>query len=185
MRPDLAEAPLVVMGLMGSGKTTIATLLAAALGRELRDSDPDMRERYGMTAREMMERVGVEILHEREAEHLREALAVRPPAVIAAAASTIERADLRELLARAVVVFLDAPDEVLAHRMLSASHRPHFESDLRAMLAKQHARRGPLFAKVASLVVDVSEREPEEIAASILTALRHPGDTAVKTITSP
>jgi shikimate kinase len=171
MRSVPASEPVIVMGLMGSGKTTIAHLLATALGREMRDSDPDMRARYGLSAAEMLERLGAEVLHDREAEHLRESLAERPATVIAAAASTIEYADLRALLKPAVVILLDAPDDVLAERMLSGKHRPHFEHDLRAMLAKQRARRGPLFREVADLVIDVAGRRPEEIAAYVLDEL--------------
>lgn len=172
-------SPIVVMGLMGSGKTSVARLLSAALGRVLRDSDPDMHERYGMSAAEMLRELGAEVLHDREAEHLRDALALRPAPVIAAAASTIERPELREALQAAVVVVLDAPDEVLAERMLSSGHRPHFEKDLRAMLAKQRVRRGPLFAEVADLTFDVARHKPEEIAGRVLDSL---GWTAIRPI---
>lgn len=58
-------SPIVVMGLMGSGKTSVARLLSAALGRVLRDSDPDMHERYGMSAAEMLRELGAEVLHDR------------------------------------------------------------------------------------------------------------------------
>ncbi|GLW05911.1 shikimate kinase [Microtetraspora sp. NBRC 13810] len=170
-RPFPLSAPIVVVGLMGSGKSSVSRPLAQALGREMRDSDPDMRRRYGLSAAEMAEQLGADLLHDREAEHLREALAEEPPPVIAAAASTIERADIRALLQPAVVVWLDAPDDVLAERMLSGSHRPHFEPDLRAMLAKQRAVRGPYFQEVADLTFDVSKLTPEEIATQILDRL--------------
>ncbi|GAA5042969.1 shikimate kinase [Thermocatellispora tengchongensis] len=171
MRSFDASAPIVVVGLMGSGKTSVSRLLADALGRRMRDSDPDMRERYGASAAEMAEKEGPEVLHDREAEHLREALRDEPPSVIAAAASTVERADIRALLEPAVVIWLDAADEVLAERMSSGSHRPHFESDLRAMLAKQRARRGPFFEEIADMTFDVATMRPEQIARQVLNAL--------------
>ncbi|GGL41962.1 shikimate kinase [Planomonospora parontospora subsp. antibiotica] len=164
--------PIVVTGLMGAGKSSVARILAAELGRELRDSDPDLSARYGgATAAQTAEREGVEELHRREAEHLRESLAEQPPPVIAAAASVVEDPACRAALASALVVWLDAPAEVLAERMLSGGHRPHFEPDLDVMLAKQRARRGPFFAEVADLTFDVSAAEPAEVASSVLASL--------------
>ncbi|WP_225878489.1 shikimate kinase [Spongiactinospora rosea] len=172
MTPPPSDAtPIVVVGLMGSGKTTVSKLLAERLHRRMRDSDPDMRRRYGATAAEMAERLGPAVLHEREWEHLRESLADDPPSVIAAAASTLDRPEAPGALEPALVVWLDAPDEVLAERMASGAHRPHFEADLRAMLAKQRARRGPVLAQVADLTFDVAARKPEEVVAGVLDAL--------------
>ncbi|MBG0832405.1 shikimate kinase [Planomonospora sp. ID67723] len=157
---------------MGSGKTSVARILAADLGRELRDSDPDIAARYGgETAAQTVELGGKEVLHRREAEHLREALAERPAPVVAAAASVVDDPDCRAALESAVVVWLDAPPAVLAERMLSGAHRPHFEPDLEAMLVKQRARRGPFFSEVADLTFDVSALTPRQVASEVLARL--------------
>ncbi|MFF0308073.1 shikimate kinase [Streptosporangium sp. NPDC004379] len=164
--------PIVVTGLMGAGKSSVARILARELDRPLRDSDPDLAARYGgATAAETAAREGADVLHEREALHLREALAERPPVVVAAAASVVENPACRRVLAPALVVWLDAPPAVLAERMLSSGHRPHFEPDLPAMLTRQRAVRGPLFAEVADLTFDVSALTAEEIAARVLGSL--------------
>ncbi|MEV5409005.1 shikimate kinase [Thermopolyspora sp. NPDC052614] len=165
------ETPIVVVGLMGAGKTTIANLLATALDRRVRDSDEDLSERYGMTAAEIAARHGADILHDREAALLCSALTERPAPVIAAAASTVENAKARKAMESAAVVFLDGPPEVLAQRMLSSGHRPHYKDDLKLMLIEQRARRLPAFQAVADFAFDVSASPPERIAASILTAL--------------
>ncbi|WP_229803639.1 shikimate kinase [Planobispora rosea] len=168
----IPDRPIVVTGLMGSGKTSVARILAAELGRELRDSDPDISARYdGATAAETAAAVGAEELHRREAEHLAWALAQRPAPVIAAAASVVDGPDCRAVLKAATVVWLDAPPATLAERMLSGAHRPHFEPDLEAMLTKQRARRGPLFTEVADLIFDVSALSPEEVASRVLASL--------------
>lgn len=165
------DSPIVVMGLMGSGKSSVARLLAAALDRSLRDSDPDLAARYGgRTAAETFVLEGADVLHERESRHLREALAQTPPAVIAAASVIDSPAD-RTALGPALVVWLDAPANVLAERMRSGEHRPHFEPDLEAMLTTQRARRGPLFAEVADLTFDVSVTTPEEVVAEVIRSL--------------
>jgi shikimate kinase len=164
--------PVVLIGLMGSGKTSVATLVARALGREMRDSDPDMRAVHGLTAAEQVARDGADALHRREAEHLLRSLADQPPPVIAAAASTIDDPRCRAALAGyPFVVWLDAPLPVLAERMDSGSHRPQFQPDRLAMLAEQYQRRAGPFREVADLIVDVTHSTPEDAADKVLAAL--------------
>jgi shikimate kinase len=178
----VADRPVVLVGLMGAGKTSVATRLAAALGRDLRDSDADLQRRYGASAAEQSGRPGAGVLHAREAAVLREALAQRPPPVVAAAASVVEDPACRAALAGAFVVWLDAPPSVLADRFRAAlapaaggpaadRHRPQYHPDPEAMLADQHRRRAGWFRQVADLVVDVGGTTPDQAAATVLAAL--------------
>lgn len=167
----MTDTPIVVMGLMGAGKSTVARLLADALGRPMRDSDADLEARYGTTAAAMAAGLGADELHAREALVLRGALEARPAPVVAAAASTVENPETRRALASAFVVFLDGPPEVLAERMKSSPHRPHFKPDLVRMLTEQRDLRLPWFREVADLTVDPSTHKPEEIAATVLARL--------------
>lgn len=159
---------------MGSGKTTVAKLLASSLDRPLWDSDLDLQAQYEASAAQQVEREGTDVLHAREACHLRDALADTPPPVIAAAASVVEDPACRDALADAFVVWLDAPPRVLADRMRDGRHRPHYDPDLEKMLSFHRARRGPWFRLVADLTVDVSDITPAEAVKQILAALaRH------------
>lgn len=167
-----ADQPIVLVGLMGSGKTSVGTRLAAALGRKFRDSDEELEERYGLTAAEQAVQLGAGVLHQREAELLREAAAERPPVVAAAAASIADDPACRATLAGSggYVVWLDAPPAVLARRIGSGDHRPHYHPDPETMLAQHYERRAPRFRELADLVVDVSEIDPDEVTATILAA---------------
>ncbi|SEG93430.1 shikimate kinase [Nonomuraea solani] len=153
--------PIVVIGLMGSGKTTAGKLLAAALDLPFSDSDPFLVERYGGTAAQLAVRDGADVLHRYEAEHVLHELAGEPK-VIAAAASTIEDPKVRAAFRDAFVVWVDAADEVLAERMRSSDHRPDF--DPHAM----RARREPYFREVADLVCDVGVLRPEQVRDAVL-----------------
>lgn len=154
--------PVVMVGLMGSGKTSAGRLVGQALDLPLSDSDPFLLDRYGATAAQIVARDGADVLHRREAEHVLSELGGEPK-VITAAASTVENPRVRaELRSKAFVVWLDAPDAVLAERMRSGDHRPEFAPSV------MRARREPYFREVADLTCDVSRMTPEEVAEEVL-----------------
>ncbi len=167
---SLAADHIVLLGLMGTGKTTVGRLLAARLQRQLRDSDELLEARHGRTAAEIADDVGADGLHRLEAEVLLDALASPTPCVIAAAASTIEDQRCRDALAGAFGVWLRADASALATRVRQQAHRP-LEDNVEQQLATQAARRDPLFARAADLIVDVDDSPPEETADSVVRRL--------------
>ncbi|WP_433433465.1 shikimate kinase [Nonomuraea sp. CA-141351] len=161
--------PVVVLGLMGSGKSTAGRLIAEALGLPFSDSDPFLKERYGGSAAQIAARDGADTLHRYEADHVLHELAGEPE-VIAAAASTVEDPRVREALDKAFVLWVDAPDEVLAQRMKSSDHRPGFDP------AAMRARREPYFREVADLRCDVGSMRPEQVRDATLREMGLPGE---------
>jgi shikimate kinase len=165
---------VVVVGLMGSGKTVVGRRLAARLGWPWRDSDREIETATGFTVRELRDRDGVDAMHALEARHLLDALAAPQPSVISAAASTVEVPECRAaMIAPGVaVVWLRARPETLARRFSARDqHRPEFGASKEAFLAEQAARRNPLFASLDPVVVDVDRIRPAEAAARALEAL--------------
>lgn len=161
---------IVVVGLMGSGKTTLGKALAERLGRRFVDSDEQLRRTDGRTARQIETQDGVDELHRLEAVGLLDALREPAPSVIAAAASTIEDAAARDALARAdvLVVWLHGSAAVLARRAAGGSHRP---AGPLAELREQVGRREPLFDRVADITVDVDDKTPAEALEAVRRAL--------------
>jgi shikimate kinase len=139
---------IVIVGPMGSGKTTLARDLARALGREVFDSDLSITERTGRVGREIAQTDGVEALHRLEADVLMDALSGRVPAVVAAAASVIEDPQVRVALQDTYCVWVTADPDILAERSARGHHR-------RPLAGSEHLeRRNSLFEQTADLVVD-------------------------------
>ena len=162
---------MVLVGLMGSGKTSVGRRLATRLGWPLRDSDKEIEAATGLTVRELRQRDGVDAMHALEARQLLDALADPEPSVIAAAASTVEVPACREALRdpNVAVMWLRASPAALAKRFAARDrHRPEFGSSPEAFLAEQAERRDPLFASLDPIVIDVDQIRPSEAAAQAL-----------------
>jgi shikimate kinase len=160
---------VVLVGLMGSGKSTVGRLVAERLGRPFVDSDEQVESATGRTVREIWSSDGEEAFRRFEAEALAAAVASPRPAVIAAAGGTVLDARNREVLSEAgVVVWLDADPAVLADRAASGDHRPLLDDDPVGALAKMSDERAELYREVATHIIDVGVREPDDVADEVL-----------------
>lgn len=159
---------------MGSGKTTVGALIAAHLGWPLLDSDVQLRDASGQTAREIRDALGTAALHDEEAQALFGALAQPGQGVICAAASTIEHAGVREALGLPdrAVIWLTAPPAVLAARFANDPHRPIYGPDQTAVAAARAERRDPLYAGLHPITIDVDGLAPTAVAGLALGGLR-------------
>ena len=126
---------VVLMGLMGSGKSTIGVPLARRLGRPYVDNDRQLELRTGQTAHALAAAVGMDELHRDEAATLLDSLARDEPAVIGAPASAITERAIRERLGDEFVVWLDPPIDDLVARFHRQNNRPSMGDDLGAVLA--------------------------------------------------
>lgn len=159
---------VVIVGPMGSGKTTVGRRVAEATDRRFLDSDSAIEARHGSTARRLAAEHGVGWLHRVEAEALREALAEEQPAVIAAAASTCDLPEIESLLEGAVIILLTGDHQRLAARAGDAEHRRPMDLARYAELADLRHRR---LLPTADMVVDVTHRSPDEVVEEILNAI--------------
>lgn len=168
---DPSVRHIVIVGLMGSGKTTVGAAVATRLHRPHLDSDADLLAETGLTAREIADRDGIDALHRLEAAHLLAALRCRDPIVLSAAASTLEHRDCLAALRApdVLVVWLHAAPAVLASRLRSDDHRPDLGLDIERLIERQADRREPAAAAVADLELDAG-RPPGDLVADVLTA---------------
>jgi shikimate kinase len=160
---------VVLLGLMGAGKTSIGKLVAERLGRPLIDGDERLAELTGgRTAAEVAEERGLEALHTMEADIAITALTTAGPAVIGPASSVCESAAVRDALAEHLVVWLRAPVDYLVANATKKSHRPLLDrGDPAELFEEQLAVREPLVLPLADLILDVSALTKAEAADEI------------------
>ena len=155
---------------MGSGKTTVGTLLARQLAWRFVDLDDRIEDAAGLKIREFFERHGEPSFRLLEAAQLRAALGraleLREPAVLALGGGTYAQTGAPEFLkAQGVpVIWLDSPTETLLSRCMTMTGRPLFrdETSFRAL----YDLRLPSYQQ-ADYRVD-SSREPSQVVADIL-----------------
>jgi shikimate kinase len=167
---------IVVVGLMGSGKTTIGRAVAQALGRPFSDSDLEIERTTGRTVRELALERGIAAMHELEARHLLGALAATEPSVIAAAASTVDQARCRAQLQRpdVTVVWLRAALSDVVARAATGSHRPDL-GDLSRVLAEQESERYARFEQLEpAAVIETTGKTVPELTAQVLAKISAP-----------
>ncbi len=165
-----ADRHLVLVGLMGSGKSTVARVLSERLGRRVIDSDAVIEARTGRTVRQIFETDGEPAFRVLETAALVDALAEPEPAVIAAAGGVVLRDENREALKRsgARVVWRAADPAVLVDRVRAGGHRPALDQDPAGTLRRMHETREPLYREVADLIVSVDGRSVGEVVEAIL-----------------
>jgi shikimate kinase len=164
---------ILLVGMMGSGKTTVGRILASRLGVRYVDSDEEVEALTGHTVRELFEAGGERAFRPVESEALAAALVGDEPAVVSVAGGAVIDPKNRALLRRAgTVVWLRARPETLLERVSRGDdHRPLLERDPAGVLARLDHRRRPLYEEVADVVVDVDELGPDAVADRVLAAL--------------
>ncbi len=175
VRPPVAH--VAVVGLMGAGKTTVGSRLAALLRWPLHDSDVEIEALRGRTVRQLRDELGVDAMHELEARQLLDALAGPGPSVVCPAASVVDvDACLAALRNAAVfVVFLTVAPAVAAGRFLAGEHRPWYGDDPAVFLAQQAAVRYPRIRALDPLEVAADDLTPEEIVRLVAASLAQRG----------
>jgi shikimate kinase len=161
---------LVLIGMMGSGKSTIARIVGERLGRPVLDSDHLIEERTGRTVREIFATDGESVFRGLETEVLREALSSATPSVIAAAGGVVLSEENRRLLtdAAARVVWLCADPSTLVERVKGGGHRPLLDADPAGTLQRMFVERESLYREVADAIVLVDHRSVGEVVEAVL-----------------
>jgi shikimate kinase len=161
---------IVLVGMMGVGKSSVGRLIARKLDRPLLDSDKLVEERAGRSVREIWEADGEQCFRALEAETLEATLAGEEPSIVAAAGGVVLAEGNRATLmsSDAHVVWLLASLDVLLERVKNGVHRPLLDNDPEAMLRTMFEEREALYREVADAVVSVDNRSIHDVANAVL-----------------
>jgi shikimate kinase len=164
---------IAVVGLMGSGKSSVGSRIAATLGWPMRDSDADIEASQGHTVRELRDTLGTDAMHALESRQLLDALAAPGMSVVCPAASVADDDACLAALGQAdvAVVFLTVDPAIAAKRFAPGDHRPWYGSDPVVFLAAQAATRYPRFRSVNPVELATDTNTPDEVAALALAQL--------------
>ncbi|MCX7595695.1 MAG: shikimate kinase [Fischerella sp.] len=171
MNNRLQGINLYLIGMMGSGKTTLGRLLAPQLGYGFVDTDNLLEKAAGKTINQVFAEEGEAAFRQLESQVLAEVCAFTK-LVVATGGGIVLRRENWSYLHHGLVVWLDVPVEILYNRLVDDTTRPLLqdidpEEKLRSLLKQ----RQPLYAQ-ADLRITVSEGEtPEQITTRVLEAI--------------
>ena len=171
--PDhLAGRSIVLVGLMGAGKTSIGRRLAARLGLPFRDADTEIEAAAGATVPEIFSRFGEAEFRAGERRVIARLLE-QPPHVLATGGGAFCNPEIREIVSRkALSVWLKASPEVLARRVARKNTRPLLHGkDPRQALDELLAKREAAYGQ-ADLIIDSGEGPHQATVDAIIDALK-------------
>ena len=159
---------IVLVGMPGSGKTTVGRDLAKRLGLRFVDSDHEIEARTGVKIPTIFEIEGEDGCRKRETQTL-DALTRESNMVLATGGGAVIRPENRALLReRAVVVFLSVPPQILWERTRHDRSRPLLQvADPKGRLEELLKARGPFYREVAHIIVEGGRGTPSAMVKMI------------------
>jgi len=171
-----AQSPhIALIGLMGTGKSTVGRRLAKRINYGFFDTDDELQLSTGRTVRDIFATDGEDAFRDLEAQTLNDACARVEPLVIAVAGGGVLRQSNQILITHMTHrIWLTADLELITRRVIARAlkkqgHRPLLDDDPRARLAQLHNERSAVYASLATSTVDVTDLKINEVVDALTT----------------
>lgn len=170
---------IVLIGLMGTGKTTVGRGVAARLGRRFVDTDAEVEREAGRSVADIFSTEGERGFRRREAEVVRRVAALRGQVIAVGGGAVVDPENVTQLHGTGDLVLLEASSSTLAARLAGGTGRPLLDGAgelLGDRLEALRSERDSAYAGAASVVVGTDGRSAEEVIEDVLAwARQSPG----------
>lgn len=164
---------IFLVGLMGSGKTTIGRALAKRLNLRFLDADQEIEARTGATIPLIFEIEGEASFREREADVIAEVTALSGIVLATGGGAVLNEQSRRYLRERGTVVYLRASVSSILQRTSHDRSRPLLQTaDPRAKIEELSRQRAPLYQEVAHMTIETGRPNVQTVVQAILSQLQ-------------
>jgi shikimate kinase len=163
---------IVLIGMMGAGKSSVGQCLHRRTGLALHDTDEIVASKFGMSIPEIFAEHGERKFRVAETEALRSMRTEEQTIIITGGGIVLRKENVEILKSQAVIVWLDGDEETLFARASRKQNRPLLQTkNPREAFSQILGARRPLYANIADIRVDTSGLTDEEVAVAILSRL--------------
>lgn len=172
IQKKLGHTNIILVGMMGAGKTTIGKALAGSLDKEFVDSDHEIQERTGVKIPVIFEIEGEAGFRKRESEALLE-LSQKRNIILATGGGAILNPENRQLLKRSgIVIYLRASVNDLYRRTRHDKNRPLLQTqNLYARLNELYVQRDALYRETAHVIIDSGKQGVRFLVQKLINKL--------------
>lgn len=168
----MSHRNIILIGPMGSGKSTIGNIIARRLHREFQDSDHFIEERTGVDIARIFDVEGEKGFRDRETNALSELLSENNRVIATGGGSVLRRQNQQLLKQQGYIVFLDTTVNQQMQRLQRDKKRPLLQTENpRERLESLLLERRPIYLDLADLAVKTDKRMARRLAADIINQL--------------
>jgi len=167
-----AAKSIVLIGMMGAGKSSVGRVLEKRTGLGRLDTDEAVATQFGMSITEIFETYGEEKFRDAETETLRNISPSRPMIIVTGGGIVLRPENTGLLKQLGLVVWLKGDEATLFERASRRNTRPLLRNeDPRAVYSELFHKRRPLYTTAADFEVDTSSLDHDQVAEKILGKL--------------
>jgi shikimate kinase len=168
----MSHRNIILIGPMGSGKSTIGNIIARRLHRDFQDSDHFIEERTGVDIARIFDVEGEQGFRDRETNALSELLSENNRVIATGGGSVLRRQNQQLLKQQGYIVFLDTTVNQQMQRLQRDKKRPLLQTENpRERLESLLLERRPIYLDLADLAVKTDKRMARRLAADIINQL--------------
>lgn len=170
----MAKRNIVLIGFMGTGKSTVGQLLAARLGWAFADTDTEIEEKEGMAIPVLFERHGEAYFRRVETDVVKELAAGQSQVIATGGGAVLAEANRAAMLDAGLVVALKADKQTIVERVSADANRPLLRGGVEARVEALLADRATAY-DFAHVTIDTTGMSAEQVADAIITNIQDGG----------